>query len=259
MIISSSARVQEVRSFFSAAALSDVAPPASLLGRRQLPFPPPLDLALFFAMLPLRPLPPPAVEEEPRATPPLSLPMAAAEVSAVVVAPLLPSSPRLQNPESPSLPPSRSRSASPPSPAVVLVAPPLPAPPRPFAPTPRGFGVSLLLLESWLSLSPSAETIRRACPLPLRRDSWRRLHRLRTASSDLPGSCAAITRQRQPRVSTPWRMRASSSALHSFRGKADTCSRLFLVGSADMVASCSCFALISAAATTAGVHLGLGV
>ena len=56
-------------------------------------------------------------------------------------------------------------------------------------------------------------------------DSCSRLHRLRTASSDLPGSCAAITRHLQPSICTPWRMRSSSAKLHSLRGSAATCVR----------------------------------
>mmetsp|Transcript_59554 Transcript_59554/g.98751 ORF Transcript_59554/g.98751 Transcript_59554/m.98751 type:complete len:202 (+) Transcript_59554:645-1250(+) len=46
--------------------------------------------------------------------------------------------------------------------------------------------------------------------------------RLRTASSDRPGSCAAMVRQRQPSCSTPVRINSSSTALHSLRGNAAT-------------------------------------
>mmetsp|Transcript_22104 Transcript_22104/g.71346 ORF Transcript_22104/g.71346 Transcript_22104/m.71346 type:complete len:453 (+) Transcript_22104:1156-2514(+) len=50
--------------------------------------------------------------------------------------------------------------------------------------------------------------------------SWRRLHRLRTASSERPGSWAAMTRQRHPSCSTPFLMSSSSCGDHSLRGKA---------------------------------------
>eukprot|EP00964_Phaeocystis_antarctica_P015849 scaffold8770_cov62-Phaeocystis_antarctica.AAC.4 len=61
---------------------------------------------------------------------------------------------------------------------------------------------SLLLLPPPL---PMLGTAKLAAPFGLggccsggRIDSCSRLHRLRTASSDLPGSCAAITRHLQP-------------------------------------------------------------
>lgn len=104
---------------------------------------------------------------------------------------------------------------------------------------------------------PEDALARRLCAEPPRSDSCSRLQRLRTASSERPGSCAAITRQRQPSFSTPLRMSASSSALHSLRGSADTCIRRFLVESAAVVASYFLLALMSAVATTAGVHRGL--
>eukprot|EP00967_Tisochrysis_lutea_P040523 scaffold48713_cov28-Tisochrysis_lutea.AAC.1 len=49
------------------------------------------------------------------------------------------------------------------------------------------------------------------------------LHLLRTASSERPGNCAAMTRQRHPNCSTPLRISSSSCGDHSFRGSAAAC------------------------------------
>ena len=44
-----------------------------------------------------------------------------------------------------------------------------------------------------------------------------RCQRLRTVSSERPGSCAAILRHLQPKMVTPERMSSSSAAVHSLR------------------------------------------
>ena len=53
-----------------------------------------------------------------------------------------------------------------------------------------------------------------------------RLQRLRTASSERPGSCAAISRQRHPICVTQLRMSSSSAVDHSLRGSAETAGDL---------------------------------
>ena len=154
-----------------------------------------------------------------------------------------------------SLPFTRSPPLAAPSSSPMLLPPAVPKRGMPLS------RVALLLLlflcRISMSAMPEDALARRLCAEPPRSDSCSRLQRLRTASSERPGSCAAITRQRQPSFSTPLRMSASSSALHSLRGSADTCIRRLLVESAAVVASYFLLALMSAAATTAGAHRGL--
>ena len=126
--------------------------------------------------------------------------------------------------------------------------PPVPPPPPPFVGPSAEAGPALLpplppLPDALMAAAPVASasvppasdalapqlrlTPPSRPPVLLLAVSCSLLQRLRTASSDLPGSWAAMTRHRQPSCSTPRRISSSSCGDHSLRGSAAACVCLF--------------------------------